>query len=96
MRILHAIHSVNPKGGGPIEGIRQLAARNIAEGHIVEIVTLDAPGEPWIEGFPLRVHAMGPSYFGYGYTPRLVPWLKAHHRDYDVVVVNGIWNVRPP
>ena len=91
MRILHAIHSVNPKGGGPIEGIRQLAARNIAEGHIVEIVTLDAPGEPWLEGFPVRVHAMGPSYFGYGYTPRLVPWLKAHHRDYDVVVVNGIW-----
>lgn len=91
MRILHAIHSVNPKGGGPIEGIRQLAARNIAEGHVVEIVTLDAPGEPWIEGFPVRVHAVGPSYFGYGYTPRLVPWLKAHHRDYDVVVVNGLW-----
>lgn len=34
---------------------------------------------------------MGPSRFGYGYTPRLVPWLKKHHRDYDVVIVNGIW-----
>jgi glycosyltransferase involved in cell wall biosynthesis len=28
----------------------------------------------------------------YGYTPRLVPWLRAHVNDYDIVVVNGLWN----
>ena len=91
MRILHAIHSANPKGGGPIEGIRQLASRNSAEGHVVELLTLDDPSQPWLKDFPIPVHATGPSSRGYGYNRRLVPWLKENHRNYDVVVVNGIW-----
>jgi hypothetical protein len=28
MKILHAIHSANPKGGGPIEGLKQLSMEN--------------------------------------------------------------------
>ena len=28
----------------------------------------------------------------YGYTPRLTAWLKRHARDYDVVIVHGLWN----
>lgn len=91
MRILHSIHSVNPRGGGPIEGLKQLGAINNKEGHHVEVVTLDAPESPWVKDFPMPLHAMGPSYGAYGYTPRLVPWLKQHHMDYDVVIVNGLW-----
>ncbi len=91
MRILHAIHSANITGGGPIEGIKQLSIRNVAAGHSVEVVSLDDPAEPWIKDFPLPLHAMGPSYLGYGYTPRFVPWLRENHHRYDVVIVNGIW-----
>ncbi len=91
MRILHAIHSTNPKGGGPIEGVRQLAARNMAAGHEIEIVTLDAPNSSWLRDIPIECHAMGPSLLSYGYTPRFVPWLRENHRRYDVVIVNGIW-----
>ena len=91
MRMLHVIRSANPKYGGPIEGIRQLAARNTAAGHTVELVSLDDPREPWLTEIGIPVHATGPSYLGYGYNPRLVPWLKKNHRDYDVVIVNGLW-----
>jgi len=91
MRILHAIHSANPKGGGPIEGLKQLSASNISQGHSVEVITLDAPGQPWMKDFPLPLHPMGPSFLRYGYSPRFVPWMRQHHRDYDVVIVNGIW-----
>ena len=28
----------------------------------------------------------------YGYTPRLTGWLKQHAKDYDAVVINGLWN----
>jgi hypothetical protein len=38
-RILHSISSVNPAGGGPIEGLKQLAAINIEHGHSVEVVS---------------------------------------------------------
>ncbi len=91
MRILHSIHSANIRGGGPIEGIKQLSGHNVAAGHTVEVVSLDDPSEPWVKDFPLKLHALGPSYTSYGYTPRLVPWLKEHQHEYDVVIVNGIW-----
>src|SRR6266853_1950103 len=91
MRILHAIHSANVHGGGPIEGIKQLSRRNIEAGHTVEVVSLDDPAEPWLKDFPIPIHALGPSYLGYGYTPRFIPWLRENHRKYDVVIVNGIW-----
>jgi glycosyltransferase involved in cell wall biosynthesis len=90
-RILHAIRSVNPAGGGPIEGIKQLAAANIRHGHQVEVMTLDAPGYPWVKDCPIHCNAMGPSLLGYGYSPRLVPWLRANRHRFDAVIVNGIW-----
>lgn len=90
-RILHSIRSVNPQGGGPIEGIKQLSACNQQHGHSVEVVSLDAPTDPWVRDCPVRCHALGPGWLGYGYSPRFVPWLREHRRDYDVVVVNGIW-----
>jgi glycosyltransferase involved in cell wall biosynthesis len=91
-RILHVISSVNPKGGGPIEGLKQLAAVNQSHGHHVEVVSLDDPDAEWVKACPVKCHALGPNYIGnYRYAPRLVPWLKAHRHEYDAVIVNGIW-----
>lgn len=95
MRILHIIHSVDPAGGGPVEGlIRQCEALPDCR---CEVVTLDPPDAPFLKNFPLPVHALGVrAHKGrlsrFGYTPRLVPWLKAHAREYDIAVVNGLWN----
>ncbi|MBC8010995.1 MAG: glycosyltransferase [Burkholderiales bacterium] len=91
MKILHAIRSVNPHGGGPVEAIKQLAAVNKMAGHIIEVVCLDAPDDPWVKTFPLPCHAMGPSKGSYGYSAKFVPWLREHRRDYNAVVVDGLW-----
>lgn len=91
LRILHSIRSVNPHGGGPIEGVKQFAAVNRAEGHSVEVLSLDSPDDPWIKDFALPCHPMGPSKGSYGYSARLVPWLKANRARYDAVIVDGIW-----
>ena len=91
LRILHSIRSVNPAGGGPIEGLKQISAVNRRRGHEVEVISLDSPDAPWVKNCPLPCYALGPSYLGYGYAPLFVPWLRDHRRDYDVVVVNGIW-----
>jgi glycosyltransferase involved in cell wall biosynthesis len=95
VRILHIIHSVDPAGGGPVEGlIRQCQALPECR---CEVVTLDPPDAAVLKDFPLPVHALGVgAHRGrlsrFGYTPRLVPWLKAHAGDYDIAVVNGLWN----
>jgi glycosyltransferase involved in cell wall biosynthesis len=99
MKLLHIIASADPAGGGPIEGlIRQdEATRGQAERHIV---TLDLPDAPFLRDFPIKVIALGSRRRGgwrrplerYGYSPDLIPWLRAHVHDYDAVVVEGLWN----
>ena len=91
MRILHSIRSVNPAGGGPIEGIRQIGKVHLAAGRQTEIVSLDSPDDPWVKECPLPVHALGPLRSNYGFTAKLKPWLGANHGNYDAVVVNGLW-----
>lgn len=74
-----------------MEAVKQLAAVNSRAGHRIEVVCLDAPDDAWVRDFPLVCHAMGLAKGSYGYTAKLVPWLRAHRKDYDVVVVDGLW-----
>lgn len=105
MRILHVIASVDPRSGGPIEGvIRQAQSREESQTALTHVASLDDPGAPWVKSCPVKTFALGsPSprmqpfrryipWLRYGYTPHFAPWLRRHARDYDVVVVNGLWN----
>lgn len=91
MKILHVISSVNPAGGGPIEGIKQLGTSLEAAGHQVEIASLDHPDAAFLKQSPLPVHPLGPTTLGYGFSTRFIPWLRANRSRYDAVIVNGIW-----
>jgi len=89
MKILHAIQSADPAGGGPIEGILQLASatRSSCE-HVV--VSLDRPDAEFLSKLPVTVHALGPAGF-LGYSSRLLPWLRRHRASYRIVMVHGLW-----
>ena len=91
MKILHIIASVNPAGGGPIEGIQQLARANRQFNQDIEILSLDDPSEEFVKNFPLRVHAVGRGKLTYRYNPKLVEWLRENHHRYDVAIINGLW-----
>lgn len=91
MNVLHIINSVDPAGGGPIEGVRQLGRSLTSIGHLVEVVSLDSPDAPYLRDFPLHVYALGPSTMKYAFSNRLIPWLRANHSHYDSVIVNGLW-----
>lgn len=91
MKYLHVISSINPEQGGPIEGIRLLSTEMLRNGHKPEVVTLDAPDQDFIKSFPAKVYALGPTNGKYGYNNKLLPWLKMNASNYDIVIVNGIW-----
>lgn len=69
-------------------------------------MTLDSPDAPFLASCPARVIATGgtvkggdnenhrqpPLWQRFGYTPKAVPWIKAHRSDYDVAIVSGLWN----
>jgi len=91
MKILRATHTVNPALGGPIESIKQSSAALLRRGHEVEIISLDAPGDPWVRDAPVSVHALGPGRGSYGYAPQFSSWIKKNHALFDAVIVHGLW-----
>jgi glycosyltransferase involved in cell wall biosynthesis len=100
MRVLEIIGSVNPRDGGAIEGVLRQSALRASRGRQTHIASLDWEQAPWVISCPVKTFAFGPRrpdigrspWRRYGYTPRLVPWLREHVTDYDMVVVNGLWN----
>ena len=93
MKILRVISSIDPRGGGPIEGVKQLNAPIRNMGVQVDIVCCDLPDATYLDSFDksTTVYALGPSYLGYAYTPRLLPWLKENAQNYDAVIIEGLW-----
>lgn len=100
MRILEIIGSVDPRDGGAIEGLLRQSSVRARRGIETHIVSLDGPMAPWVLDCPVKTFGMGSGmenarkwpWQRYGYTPSLVPWLREHVAEYDVVVVNGLWN----
>jgi glycosyltransferase involved in cell wall biosynthesis len=91
VKIIQVISSINPRGGGPIEALKQRGQALLSQGHLYEVACLDSPDSPWLKTFPLPVHALGPSISSYRYSKDLVPWLCQNVAKYDCVVVSGIW-----
>ena len=91
MRLLHMISSTDPDGGGVVEAVRLMGMQLTEQGNPSEVVCLDAPDAPWLLGFPLPVHALGPGRTSYRYAPALLPWLRENISRYDAVLVHGLW-----
>ena len=91
VKLLHVMSGLDPNAGGPREGVCRRGVFLEAHGHSVSIVTLDAPDAPFLKDVPLKVFALGPSQSAMRYNSKLVPWLLAHAREYDAVIVNGLW-----
>ena len=91
LRILHVIHTVNPKTGGPIEGICQQAKAHAVLGHSVEIASIDKPDSSFISFPNSKVHTCYTSKLDPVFPLTLYYWLKSNHHLYDCIIVNGIW-----
>src|ERR1700722_10111582 len=90
MRILHIIGTLDPAAGGPTESVRVLLSYGPI-GYTGEVVTLDDPKAPYLQGIGFPVHALGPTRTTYGFNLKLMAWLRANRDRFDGVVVNGLW-----
>ncbi len=91
LRYLHVVHSLDPRSGGPAEGVRQMSTAAMHLGHHVEVATLEEPRREWSDACGCRVHFVGPARTSYGYAPAFDRWLHAHRSRFDAVIVNGLW-----
>lgn len=90
MHILHIISTLDPAAGGPAEGVRLLLSQT-EDGCTGEVVTLDAPDAPYLRALPFPVHGLGPVRSIFGYSNRLLPWLRANRDRFDGFLLNGMW-----
>jgi glycosyltransferase involved in cell wall biosynthesis len=90
MRILHIITTLDPAAGGVTETVHVLLAHGPSD-YAGEVVTLDDPAAPFLRDLPFSVHALGPQTSTYGYTPKLLPWLRTNRHRFDGVLLHGLW-----
>lgn len=92
MRILQVIPTLSATAGGPVEGLIQQGVVMTQAGHDVQTVCLDPPGsavDPRLRS--TAVYLLGPRYLNYSFAWRLEPWLRENARNYDAIIVHGIW-----
>ncbi len=103
MKILDIISSIDPVAGGPQHTVRTMSRMWSAMGHQSDILTLDSPDAPYLDP-GLKVFALGnqgdpdpaPGWLTkpghYGYFPGAIKKAAEIVRNYDAVLVHGLWN----
>ncbi len=103
MKILHVIGSVDPRGGGTTNHVFSSAEVWSRHGHECHVLSLDPPKASCVLNSPWVIFALGPQrehpvltrlfpWLRYGYTRKLGKWLKENAKNYDAIILNGLWN----
>ena len=91
IRLLRALHSLAPSGGGPTAGVRSITPVLADRGVATEIVTVDDPASAHHCPGAVAIHAVGPSRRANGYCRALRPWLRRELPRFDAAVIHGLW-----
>lgn len=91
MKILRITATIDPKSGGVVESILQMARAAKTLGHIVEVVCIDDPDAAFLKNLDITVHAVGRGILNYRLQPQLSGWLYRNASHYDAVIIDGIW-----
>ena len=66
MNLLRLIRSLNPSGGGQMEGVRQITHHLAELGTTTTVASLDPPADPWLQDQPFQAIGLGPVAARYG------------------------------
>jgi glycosyltransferase involved in cell wall biosynthesis len=95
MKFLHIIPSINPLNGGTVAGLLQMSMALLKLKHKVDVLCFDTYSECIYNDFEhidgVKVHYLGPGFFNYKFSFRIMNWLRSNHMKYDAVIVEGVW-----
>jgi glycosyltransferase involved in cell wall biosynthesis len=91
LKILRLIRSLDPTGGGPMEGVRQITPHLAALGVNTTVASLDPPESPWLQNQSFKSVGLGPVSGGYGYRRGLPPRILELAQQHQVVIIHGLW-----
>jgi glycosyltransferase involved in cell wall biosynthesis len=82
---------MDPKSGGPCQGLRNSIPELKNLGLDSEVVSFDNPSADYLGKDPFKIHALGTSITPWRYNKKLVPWLLENFDRFDSVTVHGLW-----
>jgi len=91
MNILRVISTMNPKAGGPCQGIRNSIPALKALGVDNEVVCLDAPDAEYLGTDDFTIHTLGVAKGPWAYNKKMIPWLVKNIPNYDAIIIHGLW-----
>ena len=91
MKILRIIPSMDPKRGGPCQGIRNAVPTLSKLGVETEVVCFNKVDSDFIKKDPFQIHTLGKPTNAWGYNKKFIPWLIANFIKFDVVIIHGLW-----
>jgi glycosyltransferase involved in cell wall biosynthesis len=91
MRILHVIPDLSPETGGPVTAVLGLAEAQAAMGHEVCIASSDygVKSKPHLNGVEFKLFQC--RYDSWRWAPELGRYLEQLVKNYDVVMVESLW-----
>lgn len=91
MKLLHVITTMNPKSGGPSQGLRNINPFLKLAGLHVEVLCLDHPESNYDPDNSILKIKLGGGQTSFQYSSKLLQWLRLNLNNYDIVSVHGIW-----
>lgn len=92
LKVLHVLPSLNLEKGGVAQGVINLSLCYAALGVTATVLTMDDPDVFLPNTEHLNVVALGKGSFGsFSYHPIMLSWLKKHIHEFDVAIVDGLW-----
>src|SRR5437879_1718903 len=96
MRVVHAIWTLHPTGGGPPTALRGLAKAQAALGMQVGIIAMHRPGmsrgdQGDLKRAGIEVEIVGPAYTPLLWHPQLPAVMRETVASAGVVHIHGIW-----
>lgn len=91
MQLLRLIRSLNPREGGPVEGICQITPYLNALGISTTVASLDSPDAPWLLEQPFQSIGLGAVAGSYGFRWGLPSRIRDLAKAHDVVIIHGLW-----
>lgn len=82
---------MNPKSGGPCQGIRNVNPYIKQLGITVEVICMDDISEEYASNDDFIIHKIGKGKTSYQYQPLLHNWLIKNALNYDCIIVHGLW-----
>jgi len=91
MKILRVIKSMDPKNGGPCQGIRNSIPELRKRGIDNEVLCFDSNDANYLGNDDFIIHTLSPSKGKYAYSSQLKHWLEDNMYQFDIIIIHGLW-----